>query len=451
MRILHLSSHDISGGAARAAYRLHLGLKALNQRSQMLVASRSSCDPDVHLFQPGRSLGHRIQRRWRTRRLARSLDPYRFARPQDAECFSDDRAPNEELAEQVSRYDVINLHWVAGFLDYQSFFARLPSRIPVVWTLHDMNIFTGGCHYDFGCGKFREQCGACPQLGSHDEADLSRAIWLRKSRVFSRVAPRSFHVVADSHWLAREATRSSLLRELPVTTIHYGIDVETFAPRNKGFARALLGIPSGARVVLFAAAAVGNRRKGFSYLVSALENVLRSSDLFLLCFGRGTPVVNGGRPGLHLGLVNDDRYMSAVYSAADVFVMPSLQEAFGQTALEAMACGTPVVGFDVGGIPDIVQDGITGRLVPVGDSEALGLAIKEVLDAPDQLALMSANARRQAVEQFALEVQARNYLDLYKVLLGGKPSRSLTAGGVHVLPGVVGHREETVGCCVRTL
>lgn len=414
MRILHISTEDISGGAARAASRLHAGLLRLGHDSKMLVAQRTSDDPTVvqinRAATPYRSLVRATDRY----EISRSMKPYVKSRPLGLDRFSVDRSEYAvDLRDGIPDADVVNLHWVADFIDYLEFFKCHGKRVPLVWTLHDMNVFTGGCHYDENCGKFAARCGACPQLGSASEHDLSREVWLRKQRAFEQVAAGNLHIVADSEWLAGEAARSSLLRGLPISAIHYGLDTETFAPRNKENARGVLGIPANASVIMFAAELMSIRRKGLGSLVEAMHEMAAQKNLMLLSVGRRTPELPPAIPNVHFGHVSSDYFLSILYSAADVFVIPSLQEAFGQTALEAMACGTPVVGSAAGGIPEIVHDGVTGFLAPASSSGELRDATLRLLKDTEKRAVMSANCRRLVLEKHTLEVQAHRYETLY--------------------------------------
>jgi glycosyltransferase involved in cell wall biosynthesis len=171
--------------------------------------------------------------------------------------------------------------------------------------------------------------------------------------------------------------------------------------------------------VLFVADSATIQRKGFEYLAAALAGLGGRSDLFLLSVGGHAPVVSG-LPLLHLGKISNDRYLSLIYSAADVFVIPSLQESFGQTVIESLACGTPVVGFNTGGIPDMVRPGITGQLAEVGNALALGDAIVRVLDDPSGHALMSRNCRAIAASEYSMTAQATAYRALYEMLIAGK-------------------------------
>ena len=423
MRILHLSTSDSGGGAFRAAFRLHCGLKRLGHESKMLTMRKGSGDGDVIAFKPRRDLVGTWQRKLRARRIWRDYEQYRPTIPAGVEPFSDDRSEHDgEFLSQLPECDVITLHWVGGFLDWQYFFAGYPKRVPLVWRMADMGVFTGGCHYTQGCEKFTQQCGACPQLGSRDEQDLSRDVWTRKTLALSNVGAGGLHVVGTSRWIADEAKRSSLLGGFPVSVIPNGLDTEEFAPRDKGFSRDLWNMPREAKVVLFAAESLVNVRKGFHHLTGALAGMKETTkNLLLVSVGGSAGVVKldlpAGLPHLALGRVNNDRMLSTIYSAADVFVIPSLQESFGQTVIESLACGTPVVGFSSGGIPDMVRPGETGWLVPTGHTDALRDAITEALSDDARCEAMRARCRAVAMNEYALDVQARAYAKLYETLL----------------------------------
>lgn len=422
MKILHLSTYDGGGGAARAAQRLHAGLLARGHDSQMLVLKCTSGGEHVSSVRFHHDLPTNFRRKRLRKRIKADFQPYKSKLPPGYELFSDDRS---ETAFDFARsfnpllpVDIINLHWVAGLIDYTPFFNHLPPNIPLVWRMADMGALTGGCHYDGGCGKFTARCGACPVLGSKVDDDLSRQVWQRRHAALAHVPSDRMHIVGTSRWITAQAERSSLLGRFARTVIPNGLDVELFAPRNKSAARDVLGIPQEARVVLFVAESPKIKRKGFDYLVRALTTLRDLPDLFLLSVG-GSQSPVAGLPNLHLGRVSNDRVLSMIYSAADAFVIPSLQESFGQTVTESMACGTPVVGFDTGGIPDMVRPGITGYLAPVGDSDALATQIRQVLEHPDQSAVMSANCRRIAVEEYTFERQADRYAELYQSILAG--------------------------------
>jgi glycosyltransferase involved in cell wall biosynthesis len=392
----------------------------------MFVLRKHSDDQRVRVFEPSREKETGVKRRRQRKEIADDFARYEESRPEIyriGDSFNDDRSPfGAEPLEQLPPCDVVNLHVISGFIDHQAFFERIPEHTPVVWTLHDMNSFTGGCHYDYGCGKHTESCGACPQLGSDDEEDLSHQSWRRKHDVYSDVERDRLHIVGASRWLAEEARRSSLLGGFPVTRIPYSLDTQTFAPRDRAAARSSLDLPQEDRIVLFLTDSIVTRRKGFALLAEALNGLEDVPNVLLLSLGNNPAVLENppiveSTPHRHLDFLDDDFLLSTIYSAADLFVIPSLQENLPQTTLEAMSCGTPAVGFDVGGIPDLVRPGVTGELATVGDAGSLGNAIRSMLTSPEELKEMSANCRRIVLEEYAHDVQAGRYADLYRSLL----------------------------------
>ncbi|NJN15536.1 MAG: glycosyltransferase [Oscillochloris sp.] len=417
MKIVHISTNDTGGGAARAAYRLHIGLRRLGHDSQMYVAQKQSDDPTVLAIPAANGLNS-LRERGRGRQIRADFKPYKNLRPQGLEPFTDDRSRyGKAMVDALPPADIINLHWAAMFLDYGMFFRRVPARTPVVWRLSDMNAFTGGCHYDEGCGRYAAACGACPQLVSRDPNDLSFQIWQRKRAAYDAIPPGRLHIVALNQWIAGEVRRSSLLSTVPVHVIPNGLDTNTFAPRDRAFARSTLGVPADAKVVLFVAHSTKNRRKGLKLLVEALAGMDDIPNLFFLSIGRGGTIADLRIPQLSLGQLNQDRLISLVYSAADLFVIPSLQDNMPSTALEAVSCGTPVVGFDVGGVPEIVRPGVTGLLAPVGDVGALRAAIRQLLlDEPRRQAIAEC-CRTIALAEYTQELQARRYVELYEHIL----------------------------------
>lgn len=416
MKVVHIATHDRAGGAATAAFRLHSGLQGSGCGSSFYVLRQRSDSPDVVSFVPPQNWTARASRYFRRRRIQRAFDRHQSRRPTDAEPFSDDRTPYaRQIAAQIPACDVVNMHWIRGFVDVGAFFD--PPPVPVVWTLHDMNAFTGGCHYDDQCGKYHATCGACPQLGSTEQKDLSRDVWLRKAAALNALDPKSLHIVAPSRWLAEEAARSPLLGRFPVSNIPYGLDTTVFAPRDGGALRQALEIPCEARVVLLLADSVAIRRKGYWQVTEVFRDLREMDEVFVLSVGNGALPMPDSVPSRHLGRIYDDHLLSMIYSAADLFLIPSLQDNLPNTVLESLACGTPVVGFDVGGIPDMVRPGVTGQLAPQNDVRALRDAIGELLDDPFMRSNMAESCRTVAITEYALEVQAGKYVDLYRRLL----------------------------------
>ncbi len=417
MNITHVAYTDLRGGAARSAYRLHRGLLELGEASRLFVERRESDDPTVIPFRYPSGLATRLERRWRRWLLYRNSVRLLTKRPPGATHFSDDRSQHSGAPlRQLPPWDILHLHWVSGFLDYRTFFQRVPQDRPIVWTLHDMNAFTGGCHFDGGCGRFAESCGTCPQLESREPNDFSRASWKRKRSGYDSLKAGVLHLVTPSKWLAEQVGRSTLLGRSSISVIPYGLDTEVFQPRDRRAARAVLGIPQEASVILFLADVASETRKGLTLLLEALTATPDRSNLCLLILGQGRTESPPSIPKVQWDYVRNDRILSMIYSAADLSVLPTLEDNLPNTVLEALACGVPVVAFSTGGVPDIIRDGVEGRLVPRGNVAALRAAVSGVLQDDAARATMAANARQRAVQEYGLNVQASRYLDLYRSL-----------------------------------
>jgi glycosyltransferase involved in cell wall biosynthesis len=412
MRVVHVSTHDVTGGAARAAFRLHEGLRGLGVDSTMFVAHKASTSPHVIQARPGGSLA-RLRARIRFARIQRDVRPYHATRPPGYEAFDDDRACDVELVRQLPPADIVHLHFVSGFIDHLSFLTQLPRNIPIVWTAHDMAPLTGGCHYDAGCSRFKERCGRCPQLGSTTDDDLSRRIWARKRRAMDAVRDR-LHFVVASRWMEQEVRESGLCSGVPVTCIPFGLDCDVFRPIDKPACRTALGIDPAAKVVLFVSDSVSNRRKGLGVLLEALARLRDRHDILMLSVGKSAPPATDAVHVQHLGAIANDRLLAIAYNAADVFVAPSLQEAFGQTVIEAMACGVPVVGFEAGGIPDLIRHGITGFLVPPNDANGLATRLQNLLSSAASRHDMSTACRKTALDVYPLSLPAKRHEKLYR-------------------------------------
>jgi glycosyltransferase involved in cell wall biosynthesis len=416
MRTIHLAMDG--GGAFVAARRLHDGLRRIDVNSRMIVSAAVSHAVDVEAveFASGSLIG-RVRRRTDARRFARERRVYAKTESPKMIYFSDDRVAGQYILNQrLPETDVCNLHWVAGVVDYRRFFGRLKKRTPLVWTLHDMNPFTGGCHYALDCLRFTSKCGSCPQLGSESKDDLSARIYARKSKAFSKLSPETTRIVTPSKWLGAEASRSSLFGRFTIDVIPYGLDVDVFTPRRRETAREVFAIPRDDLVVVFAAHSIGYRHKGFDLLRESLAQLTLDRPVTLAAIGHKPLCFDGGARCMMLGHINSERMMSFALSAADLFVFPTRTDNFPNVVLEAMACGVPVVSFNVGGVADMVRPGQTGLLAPPEDVAALRNAIESILRDNDLRAKMSAECRKIAVQEYSLEVQARRYKALYATL-----------------------------------
>jgi glycosyltransferase involved in cell wall biosynthesis len=415
MKIASVSTFDNQGGAARAAYRLHQGLNQIDVESWILCQSKFGQDSKV----VGGKTSSGIEQVKIGLRLTLDqilLKPYRR---QSKQLFSPHWLPSK-VDQQVAQLnpDIINLHWVsAGYLQIETL-AKFSQ--PLVWTLHDMWSFTGGCHYNQSCDKFTATCGACPLLDSSKEADLSRKIWQRKQKAWRNL---DLTIVTPSQWLGDSAKASSLFGDRRVEVIPYGLDTEIYRPIDQSTARELLQLPQDKQLVLFLSlSATSDQRKGFHLLQPALQQLSKfvgHDQLELMVVGASAPEKppDLGFKAHYLGILGDDLTLALAYAAADVFVAPSLQDNLPNTILEAIACGTPCVAFDIGGMPDMIDHQQNGYLAKPFVTEDLAEGIRWVLSDRHRLKTLGHSARTKAEQEFALKIQAHRYQQLYQEIL----------------------------------
>lgn len=422
MRVLFASTYDAHGGAARAAYRIYQGVGRLDT-TRLVVKSRTSDNPDIvcargkestywdkRCYQLASLLGRRQERP--------ILPPQMSAPPASIE--------SADFAREVADFqpDLIHLHWICN--DFLSLDDVAGLRQPVLWTLHDSWPFTGGCHVSGGCLRYQESCGACPYLDGTTEDDRSRRIYTQKRDCYQGLG---LNVAAPSHWLAASARSSSLMKHARVEVIPNGLDVSRFRPLDKVISRSIMGLPIDRTLILFGGmGSTTDPNKGFTLLLQALsEPAVARMDVTLVVFGASRGDLPGDFPvPVHfLGTLHDDATLALTYSSANVMVVPSIQEAFCQTASEAMACGVPVVSFGTSGLLDIVEHGVNGYAAKPFDPADLLQGIMWALD-PARSAELSSNARNTAVTKFSLDVVAAQYHELYQQIMGyaGKPTVS---------------------------
>lgn len=415
MKILHLAAHE-SSGAGRAALRLHLGLINQKRNSLMLVGQKGSNIESVIKIPNSISFYKRIQSK-----VSREISKEIF------HCnttFSFNATPSL-IQSNIKRFNpsIINLHWVGfEFLRIEDFKSL---KTPLVWTLQDMWSFTGGCHYNEGCDRYTDSCGVCPQLQSSKKSDISHWVWRRKAEAWKNL---DLTIVAPTSWIAECAKASSLFRNLRVEVIPFCLDIEKYKPVDRKISRELLGLPQGKKLVLFGAiSATKDKRKGFHLLLPALQKLSKAGwqeQIELVIFGATQPKesesIELGFKAHYLGSLSDDASLVRAYSAADVMLVPSTQESFGQTASESLACGTPVVAFNATGLKDIVDHQQNGYLAEPYEIDDLARGISWVLENEERHQKLRYYAREKAEKAFSLETQARDYLSLYNEILANK-------------------------------
>lgn len=410
MKPLIVSTYDIHGGAARAAYRLHHGLRMLGIDSRMLVQEKHTDDWTV--------TGPKNKWAYLKGRLRANGDalPLILYRHKKNALFSPARVPFSDLVKKIneSDADLVNLHWICDGILRVEDLALI--RKPIVWTLQDMWPFTGGCHYDSGCDRWHSSlCGMCPALGSHHDRDLSRRVFLAKQKTYTKIP--NLTVVGLSRWMASCAKQSPLFANNKVNLIYNPVDTTEFTPVDKTQARKLLGLPLNKKLVLFGAiGATSDPRKGFQLLLKALQQLENKADLELVIFGASQPEneLNFKFTTHYRGFLQDDISLRLLYSAADVMIVPSLQESFGLTAAEAMACGTPVVAFDTTGLKDIIDHKINGYLAHPFEPASLAKGIEWIISS-NLDSHLSENARFKSKNSFDSKVIAAQYFKLYEI------------------------------------
>lgn len=415
MKVLHLSTSDLEGGAARAAYRLHEGLLEESIDSQMLVRAKNSLDETVISKQDFLTkLGPFANG------LPLKLYQYRKKTLFSSQWFYD------SILESVQKLNshIIHIHWICnGFLKIENV-AKLDK--PLVWSLHDMWAFTGGCHYTENCDRFLKHCRNCPQLKGQKQTDLSFWNFQRKLKAWRNL---NLTLVSPSQWLADCSLKSNLLGQYPVRVIPHGLNLQKYKRVESCLARKILCLPVDKKLVLFGSSpgTTADKRKGLHLLIPAIKRLsVDSHQSELVVFGsKDTKSKEEWGFKVHyLGQFQDDVSLSLIYSAADVMVVPSLQEAFGQTASESLACGTPVVAFDATGLKDIVDHQQNGYLAQPYEAEDLAKGIAWVLEDEDRHQKLRINAREKAEREFSLELQAKRYLSLYQEILS-EPKQNL--------------------------
>jgi len=413
-KVRAVSTSDLDGGAARAAFRLQKGLLAEGIDTEFWVQRQTASSPYAHssklLF--ARQIG----------RFYTYLDalPKMFYHHRQRGAWSTGFLPNPLLPLQALRSaDLVHFHGVTeGFVPL---FSVSSIGRPIVWTLHDMAAFTGGCHYAGECLRFTERCGSCPQLGSSREYDLTRlSIWL-KERYWAKA---DISLVCPSHWLAERARLSPLFQKSEISVIPNGLDLATYKPIEKGQARSLLGLPQGPFFLMTAAMNVINdRRKGFQHLEKALCEIgERTSGAPLELLVVGDLKVDTGRIGevpiRYLGRIIDEASMAKVYTAADLFIAPSEQDNLPNTVMESMACGTPCIAFDIGGMSDLIDDQQNGRLIKPFSTGELANSINELCADPERILRMGNAAVEKVHKCFELKLISGKYARLFEEVLG---------------------------------
>lgn len=420
MKVTLINSFDAGGGAPAACVRL---LKALNLKQVdvlLLVKQKKTAEPLVHEISDG--LVGRLKTKFDF--LYERLPFIWFkAKARELRFGFSTAVAGTDITRQatVKNADIIHLHWTnSGYLSINNIRQLFETGKPIVWTLHDMWAFTGGCHYAGDCDHFLNECGNCWMLRNAGDNDISHKGWLRKAFMYK--AAQNIVFVACSRWLADVAKTSSLLKDFRVEAIPNPIDTTIFSPGDKAASRKKWSINPGAKVILFGAANILDRRKGLTYLVEALGDLKANyndiEDIEIVIFGKNKSFDVNLLPFkvYEMNIITSQQDMASLYSAADVYVTPAIEDNLPNTVMEALACGTPVVAFNTGGIPDMVDHLQNGYLAQFKSGIDFAKGINYVLNSGNGNRL-AANARKKVLDNFTNEIVAEKYIAVYNSIL----------------------------------
>ena len=407
MKVLLVSASDIGGGAARATYRLHQALLSEGVDSYILVQNKISDDFKV--------LTSETKKEKVLYKLRPFLDPLplKFYKHKTKSWFSPALLPFSNIADRINAInpDVVHLHWInEGMMNIDDI-AKI--KAPIVWSLHDMWPFTGGCHYDESCGRYAENCGKCKVLGSQKENDLSRKVFNKKQKAYENV--ENMTVIGLSEWLTKCAKNSTLFGNKNVINLPNLINTDIYKPFKRDTARELLHLPKDKKLVLFGAmGATSDPRKGFTELSEAMSKLTLTNIEFVVIGSSQPQKVLEQKYVMHyMGHLHDDVTLQLLYSAVDSVVVPSLQENLSNVIMESMSCGTPVVAFDIGGNSDMIEHKKNGYLATPSDAEDLAKGIEWVL-AHKTYEELGASAREKVLSLFDAKIVAKQYIGLYE-------------------------------------
>ncbi|CAM4346639.1 glycosyltransferase [Cytophagaceae bacterium 50C-KIRBA] len=417
LKIVLLSYHNHNGGAAIACGRLRDALEKAGHHVKLLVQEKSGEDASI-------SLASSPWKKWLAflRFVAERLYFARFERDKSIRFLFNPGIFGQDISQHpaVQEADIIHVHWVNfGFLSIHTIEKLLLLNKPVFWTLHDMWTFTGGCHHSGTCLGYEQACGNCKFLAKPEPQDLSNQLWVQKFKQFHYP---NLHIITCSDWLGNRAKSSSILQGANIKTIANAIDIEIFQPGDATQAKISLGLHPDKQYLLFVAMRVSAPEKGFSYLKTALQqwaeehpDLAQQTELLIVGEISDPDIMQSLALHIHtLGKVQDVATMILAYQASDMFITPSLEENLPNTIMEAMACGTPCLGFQVGGIPEMIDHQSNGYVAQKLQAADLCQGISYILPRSQALGL---EARKKVASHYEASIIAQKHLLFYQTCL----------------------------------
>ncbi|MDP4265886.1 MAG: glycosyltransferase [Bacteroidota bacterium] len=419
MKVVLVNTNDTGGGAAIACRRLLSAHVKNGVDVKMLVRTKNSKDNYIE------STTHNGIKRLRNNFnfLYERLGFIAIESSKDVRFAFSSANIGEDISDNklIKEADLIHLHWVnQGFISLQGIDKLLKLNKPVVWTLHDMWAFTGGCHYSGTCLNYGENCGNCYFLDKPSENDISAKIWNKKKSLYEN---KNITFVTCSNWLKETAKRSTLLKDFRIESIPNPIDTDKFSPGVHERLVEKLNLSLCKKYILFGAANVNDKRKGLNYFIEAL-NILNNRHpesvykVELLVFGKSVGDIFNELPYKlnNMGVMKSQKEIAEIYSVSNLFVLPSIEDNLPNTIMESLACGTAVVAFNTGGIPEMIENGVNGYLAEYKSSESLADNIYKVLFESDS-ELLCRNARDKVMSTYTESNVSNKYLDLYNEII----------------------------------
>lgn len=414
MKVVHIINADTRGGAPKAAYSLHKALLSIGVDSGMLVQRKFSDDDKVNSYN-----SNFFQTQLTNSRMLLDIFQMKLFTKEDKGRFSFASIGKDISDHQIIKEaDVLHLHWInEGYLSINSLLQLAKLGKPIIWTLHDMWAFTGGCHYSAGCKLYESLCRNCPYLKRPSLNDSSTSLQQKKADLYKELKPT---FVTCSNWLARVAKSSSLLKEYSVTAIPNPIDINVYKPLDKKLIKQKLGLSENKKYILFGTLNLNEERKGFKKLVEALNHLFTNhqeikEDTELLIYGTASEEEIKMLPAKvnSFGRITDVQNLVECYNAADVFVAPSLEDNLPNTVMESLTCGVPVVAFNIGGMPDMIEHKTNGYLAKPFSSVDIANGISFVIDDMATQINLPIQAREKVVSNFTFQIIAEKYKRAY--------------------------------------
>lgn len=408
MKILQVAYSD-HGGAGLAAKRLNDALLSHGYNSTLLVLDKKYDGSSVIKYSESKGILFRILRKIRYIKDKKIRKDISTKRPKGFEGYSlIETMVGNDILRFLEGYDVINMHWISNFLDI-CLLKKISKKAKLVWTMHDMYPFTGVCHYAWDCDKYLESCGKCPQLGSEVFNDVAYKSWNKKRKIYRSV---KINFVSPSNWLKQCAMDSSLIGDMAIESIPNSLGAEDWNAKRD--LKDELGLDKNKKYVLAGAVSLSNTRKGYIYINEFIDLLDKNDvkDVEVLIFGKTQSKSYSNRVR-YLGAL-DNKILKNYYLATDFFLLTSLYDNLPNTVLEAMAAGSIVMAYDVGGVGDLVKDAETGILVPVKKIEQIVERFVLLLSKPQCINEMSTKARERVRKLFSPELQVKKYVKIYE-------------------------------------